>query len=118
MPPVCTHTMVSSVIFLVDLVGTERWVVCAPFMSGMSRRTFWLVLLHSEYNWQWYRNDTWDWKEEEWEGARQAGTREEKTDVNTTDTKLFKTVVRPQDRNNMLTEAALATQAGSKTAED
>lgn len=25
--PLCTHTMVSSVIFLVDLVGTERWVV-------------------------------------------------------------------------------------------
>lgn len=59
--PLWTHTMVSSVIFLVNFVGTERWVVCAPFMSGMSRRTFWLVLLHSEYSWQWYRKDTWGW---------------------------------------------------------
>lgn len=57
--PPCSHTMVSSVIFLVNFVGTERWVVCTPFMSGMSRRTFWLVLLHSEYSWQWYRKDTW-----------------------------------------------------------
>lgn len=65
--------MVSSVIFLVDLVGTERWVVWAPFISGMSRRTFWLVLLHSEYNWQWYRNETWDWMEEKWEGVKTSG---------------------------------------------
>lgn len=71
----CAHTIVSSVIFLVILVGTERWVVCAPFISGMRRRTFWLVLLHSEYNWQWYRNDTWDWG---WKTARREETRVEK----------------------------------------
>lgn len=49
-----SHTMLSLADFFVSLVESkECWEEVDSLASGMSRRTFWFVLLHSEYSWQW-----------------------------------------------------------------
>lgn len=48
------HTGVSSATFFRSPAAREEcWVPSEPSASRIFRRTFWLVLLHSEYSWQW-----------------------------------------------------------------
>jgi hypothetical protein len=55
----CLHTGVSSATFLRSPAARGEWCGSSePSASRIFSRTFWLVLLHSEYNWQWYRKET------------------------------------------------------------
>lgn len=53
------HTGVSSATFFKSPVASKEWWGSSePSASRIFRRTFWLVFLHSEYSWQWYRKET------------------------------------------------------------
>lgn len=58
-PPASLHTGVSSATFFRSPAASgECWGPSEPSTSRIFKRTFWLVFLHSEYSWQWYRKDT------------------------------------------------------------